>query len=99
MDSYFLAETLKYLYLLFDESNWVLKHFGSFVFNTEGHLFPLQYKTGKVTGPLVRREDLGTRQSLYTCKATYYIIIIIIVSGDEAEPLHLQGYLFSLPSP
>jgi hypothetical protein len=23
MDSYFLAETLKYLYLLFDENHWV----------------------------------------------------------------------------
>jgi len=43
MDSYFLAETLKYLYLLFDEDNWLLKHYGGVIFNTEGHLVPFNF--------------------------------------------------------
>eukprot|EP00698_Gefionella_okellyi_P013193 TRINITY_DN3600_c0_g1_i1.p1 TRINITY_DN3600_c0_g1~~TRINITY_DN3600_c0_g1_i1.p1 ORF type:complete len:237 (-),score=47.35 TRINITY_DN3600_c0_g1_i1:2-712(-) len=38
MDSFFLAETLKYLYLLFDTNNFV--NTGSYVFNTEGHILP-----------------------------------------------------------
>ena len=42
MESYFLAETLKYLYLLFDPENWVLAQGGEgkgFVMNTEGHMY------------------------------------------------------------
>ncbi len=42
MDSYFLAETLKYLYLLFDEDHWLRKE--EYVFNTEGHPLPVQYE-------------------------------------------------------
>lgn len=38
--SYFLAETLKYLYLLFDEDNWLNQNLNSYVFTTEGHLVP-----------------------------------------------------------
>lgn len=39
--SFFLAETLKYLYLLFDEANFANTQASSFVFSTEGHLIPL----------------------------------------------------------
>lgn len=39
--SFFLAETLKYLYLLFDDDNFANVHAASFVFSTEGHLIPL----------------------------------------------------------
>ena len=37
MESFFLAETLKYFYLLFDEKN--LFPFDQWVFNTEAHPF------------------------------------------------------------
>ena len=39
MPSFFLSETLKYVYLLFDEDNWV---FGddNYIFTTEGHPIP-----------------------------------------------------------
>jgi hypothetical protein len=45
MNSFFLAETLKYLYLLFDDgSNFV--HSGArgrrYLFNTEGHVLPVR---------------------------------------------------------
>ena len=39
MDSYFLSETLKYLYLLFDDKNWIDQ--GNYVFTTEGHPLPV----------------------------------------------------------
>eukprot|EP00048_Salpingoeca_helianthica_P021052 m.10074 g.10074 ORF g.10074 m.10074 type:complete len:891 (+) comp5538_c0_seq1:152-2824(+) len=42
MESFFLSETLKYLYLLFDEDNFI--HRGNYVFTTEAHYFPLRYQ-------------------------------------------------------
>ena len=39
MASFFTAETIKYLYLLFDEDNFV--HRRQYVLSTEGHLMPL----------------------------------------------------------
>ncbi|KAJ1917419.1 hypothetical protein H4219_003230, partial [Mycoemilia scoparia] len=39
MESFFLSETLKYLYLLFDEDNIINRLDGNFVFTTEGHIF------------------------------------------------------------
>jgi len=40
MSSFFLAETCKYLYLLFDyPNNFLFK--GNYIFNTEGHIFPV----------------------------------------------------------
>ncbi|KAJ8047385.1 ER degradation-enhancing alpha-mannosidase-like protein 1 [Holothuria leucospilota] len=41
MESFFLSETCKYLYLLFDKDNYINKAFDKFIFTTEGHLFPL----------------------------------------------------------
>ena len=43
MDSYFLAETVKYLYLLFDVSSHTLdfRDPAKYIFNTEAHLLPL----------------------------------------------------------
>lgn len=38
MTSFFLAETCKYLFLLFDHDNFVRQ--GNYVFSTEGHIFP-----------------------------------------------------------
>lgn len=45
MESFFLAETLKYLYLLFDESNFVNQE--DYIFNTEGHIIPKSKKFWK----------------------------------------------------
>lgn len=38
MESFFLSETCKYLYLLFDEENPVHKSGTRFMFTTEGHI-------------------------------------------------------------
>lgn len=43
MESFFLSETLKYLYLLFDDTGNILP-FDRFVFNTEAHPLPI-YKS------------------------------------------------------
>uniref|UniRef100_A0A1B6JXA9 alpha-1,2-Mannosidase n=1 Tax=Homalodisca liturata TaxID=320908 RepID=A0A1B6JXA9_9HEMI len=44
MESFFLSETTKYLYLLFDKDNYVNQHFDKYIFSTEGHLFPVDAK-------------------------------------------------------
>ncbi|KAL3852353.1 hypothetical protein ACJMK2_016008 [Sinanodonta woodiana] len=41
MESFFLSETCKYLYLLFDKENHVNKKLANYIFNTEGHLLPI----------------------------------------------------------
>jgi mannosidase alpha-like ER degradation enhancer 2 len=41
MESFFLAETLKYLFLLFDVDHWF--HSEQYVFNTEGHPIPFKF--------------------------------------------------------
>lgn len=41
MESFFLSETCKYLYLLFDFENPVNKLAAQYIFTTEGHLFPI----------------------------------------------------------
>ncbi len=41
MDSFVLAETFKYLYLLFAEEKDLIIDINSFVFTTEAHLLPL----------------------------------------------------------
>ncbi|XP_046407206.1 ER degradation-enhancing alpha-mannosidase-like protein 1 isoform X1 [Ischnura elegans] len=55
MESFFLSETCKYLYLLFDKDNYVNKHFSKFVFTTEGHIFPilLKFRTKSWDNPLL----------------------------------------------
>ena len=41
MDSFFLSETLKYLYLLFTEESDLVIDINRFIFTTEGHLLPV----------------------------------------------------------
>jgi hypothetical protein len=41
MESFFLSETLKYLYLLFDEENILHTGFRDHIFTTQAHIFPL----------------------------------------------------------
>ncbi|KAF0710637.1 hypothetical protein AaE_012444 [Aphanomyces astaci] len=43
MESFFMAETLKYFYLLFSDESVV--PLDQFVFNTEAHPFPIQWRT------------------------------------------------------
>jgi hypothetical protein len=47
LESFFLAETLKYLYLLFQEGEGLIP-FEKFVFNTEGHPLPIYSEWGSM---------------------------------------------------
>ncbi|CAG0882674.1 unnamed protein product [Darwinula stevensoni] len=41
MESFFLSETCKYLYLLFDTDHYINRHLEEYLFSTEGHVFRL----------------------------------------------------------
>ncbi|XP_028516493.1 ER degradation-enhancing alpha-mannosidase-like protein 1 isoform X2 [Exaiptasia diaphana] len=47
MESFFLSETCKYLYLLFDHENHVNQDASNYIFSTEGHLFRLDTRMRK----------------------------------------------------
>uniref|UniRef100_A0A8C5HLH4 alpha-1,2-Mannosidase n=1 Tax=Gouania willdenowi TaxID=441366 RepID=A0A8C5HLH4_GOUWI len=44
MESFFLSETCKYLYLLFDEDNPLHKSDNKYIFTTEGHIVPIDQR-------------------------------------------------------
>lgn len=46
MDSFVLAETFKYLYLLFADRDDLIVNLDEFIFTTEGHLLPLSLGSG-----------------------------------------------------
>ncbi|XP_019849820.1 PREDICTED: ER degradation-enhancing alpha-mannosidase-like protein 3 [Amphimedon queenslandica] len=52
LDSFFLAETLKYLYLLFSEDSDIPFNIDDFIFTTEAHLIPLNFSSSSLTKPL-----------------------------------------------
>ncbi|KAL5530319.1 hypothetical protein ACEPAF_6576 [Sanghuangporus sanghuang] len=80
MESFVLSETLKYLYLLFDEENPLHKDDSNFVFTTEGHILTLgsQYMRpmSKARRRLRRAENL-------TCPV--YHPPMVGVSGEEGD--------------
>ena len=53
MDSFVLAETFKYLYLLFSEEEETILDMDEFVFTTEAHILPLS----------LRNQEMGKRAS------------------------------------
>ncbi|CAJ1070871.1 ER degradation-enhancing alpha-mannosidase-like protein 3 isoform X2 [Xyrichtys novacula] len=68
MDSFFLAEMFKYLYLLFSEKSQLPINIDDYIFTTEAHLLPVSLSTTKPpcpgnnteTVPVSQEEDLFT---------------------------------------
>ena len=62
MESFFLAETLKYLYLLFDDDAANRFPLDQYVFNTEAHplpVLPLRSPQGQAFLKLLKENGLG----------------------------------------
>ncbi|XP_008422199.1 ER degradation-enhancing alpha-mannosidase-like protein 3 isoform X2 [Poecilia reticulata] len=73
MDSFFLAEMFKYLYLLFSEKSQLLINLDDYIFTTEAHLLPVSLSTTQDTvqtnvteAPVAHDEDLFT----HSCPST-----------------------------
>jgi len=59
MDSFFLSETCKYLYLLFDLDNFVNKE--NYLFTTEGHILPINLPWHKNSPDTIRDVCINER--------------------------------------
>lgn len=73
MDSFVLAETFKYLYLLFAESDDLIINIDEYLFTTEGHLLPLYLSIQLQNYTDADKVNI----SMYLQKYNYYIIILI----------------------
>ena len=67
MDSFVLAETFKYLYLLFADESDIIIDLNNWLFTTEGHLMPLSL----------------ARLSNRTAVPVQYIIILTIFANSK----------------
>ncbi|XP_017777987.1 PREDICTED: ER degradation-enhancing alpha-mannosidase-like protein 3 [Nicrophorus vespilloides] len=68
MDSFVLAETFKYLYLLFSDADDLILNMDEFIFTTEAHLLPLSLSHfGNITA---KSEDLDDYENARTCPNT-----------------------------
>ncbi|XP_066997230.2 ER degradation-enhancing alpha-mannosidase-like protein 1 [Anabrus simplex] len=101
MESFFLSETCKYLYLLFDKDNYVNKHFSRYVFSTEGHLFTVDplFRSKVWQNPGFSRNSMQQRQNTSNekCQAvdaerTYFLPIKSQYLLQISETLGLQNY-------
>uniref|UniRef100_A0A8C7XCP5 alpha-1,2-Mannosidase n=1 Tax=Oryzias sinensis TaxID=183150 RepID=A0A8C7XCP5_9TELE len=66
MDSFFLAEMFKYLYLLFSDKSHVPIDIDDYIFTTEAHLLPVSLSTTKGTVPVPPEDDLFS----HSCPST-----------------------------
>ena len=67
MDSFVLAETFKYLYLLFTEKEDLVFNLNQFVFTTEAHILPLSLST------------MAVNESASQVRHLIFIIVIMII--------------------
>lgn len=57
MDSYVMAETFKYLYLLFSEKEDMIIDVDKYIFTTEAHLLPLSLSLHPINNTKVYSKD------------------------------------------
>lgn len=71
MESFFLSETCKYLFLLFDADNFVNKNQGQYIFSTEGHLLPLlsQFRDNEIKKAASPKMNTFANTSTPRCEA------------------------------
>jgi len=68
MESFFLSETLKYLYLLFDPDN---KYNKNYIFSTEAHPFPVVKSNKSQALAYYRKANKNIRKELRKCNKKY----------------------------
>ncbi len=83
MESFFLSETLKYLFLLFDPGNPFHDPSREHVFSTQGHLFPLlPHFRGPAPGPALHPAPRvpGSRPAPRVCNRTSLLRLLVYPS-------------------
>jgi ER degradation enhancer, mannosidase alpha-like 1 len=70
MESFVLSETLKYLYLLFDEHNSLATSDSNIIFTTEGHILTLNSTHIRLMSPTRRSSrQVGMASPIYRIQA------------------------------
>ncbi|XP_005089315.1 ER degradation-enhancing alpha-mannosidase-like protein 1 [Aplysia californica] len=87
MESFFLSETCKYLYLLFDVDNPVNREFSRYLFSTEGHIFPLDQN--------FHRKPWEDEEAKWRSEAE---VLAAAAAEQMSEPGKLEGPGFSANS-
>ncbi|KAJ1517986.1 hypothetical protein HMI54_003161 [Coelomomyces lativittatus] len=88
MESFFLSETLKYMYLLFDDDHEINSQ--PYVFTTEAHPFPLLLQTKNIPpAGLMSFNRQNLKASSYVCNATEFEKVKLNL------PFALSSHLFS----
>ena len=72
MDSFVLAETFKYLYLLFSEESEHTINIHDFIFTTEAHLLPLYLS--QQPAPPTNATEFAQVITLYFCYQHYFFL-------------------------
>jgi hypothetical protein len=89
MDSFFLSETIKYLFLIFDEHN--AANGPNIVFTTEGHLFPVDRLQ---TRRIAQVQVTSTRIHTHTHTHTHTLSLSTISIASATHTLHTCTPLF-----
>ena len=87
MDSFVLAETLKYLYLLFADKSDILINLDDFIFTTEAHILPLKLA-------IIKPEN-GSLEPAGSIEGGATVFTLTEDGGDDEE----QKYFHTCPSP
>ena len=108
MPSYFLSETVKYLYLIFDEDNFI--HNQAYLFSTEAHPFdPMQlsqfssYRRKKASTIVpIHNQDMNfqcPKATIYDAETTYRPEFLSVSIEESTRRLRrdYEGYSIFLP--
>uniref|UniRef100_A0A8B9RG39 alpha-1,2-Mannosidase n=1 Tax=Astyanax mexicanus TaxID=7994 RepID=A0A8B9RG39_ASTMX len=88
MDSFFLAEMFKYLFLLFAEEDDLPFDVEDYVFTTEAHLLPLSLSTAlRSHGPPAALEELDDSNFEWTCPNTRLLFADPAYPQNFREPI------------
>ena len=82
MESFFLSETLKYLYLLFDPDN---KYNKNYIFSTEAHPFPVVKSNKSQATQYYRKKNKAIRRELRKCNAKYDANRYFMIRNKESK--------------
>ena len=85
MESFFLSETLKYLYLMFDEDADQRLYDGNYVFSTEAHMFPVRadWQRRRTQDSAYGLSSFISTRRRHHHSSSFIIILITIITSSS----------------
>lgn len=85
MDSFFLAEMFKYLYLLFTDKEDLTFDIEDYIFTTEAHLLPLWLSTANQTAPKKNIVSTGLQSQLIELQFWIHLVKCVFLSCNVIQ--------------